>query len=259
MQHALSRAPLFAVLAALTLPGLQARAADADDAVRRIRITTTGVDRTTPDIARISFTARGEGQSADEATAAASNALKAIEGALGQVRGARHNITVGDVTMAQVRDKACNESTYPPRPQLSTGACAIVGRVAELRATLRLSPATSAGTAAGVIARAGGLDATVETFELSNPAEARKRALASALAQAKEEAEALAQASGVQLGKVLAINNDSNRAGDEIVVTAHRAVAPPPPPPPPPPVEIGMTPSQITTNAMVTVFYAIAE
>jgi uncharacterized protein YggE len=109
-----------------------------------------------------------------------------------------------------------------------------------------------------VITRAGGLNASVETFELSNPAAARKRALASALAQASEEAEAVAQASGVRLGKVLAINNDSNRAGDEIVLTANRAVAPPPPPPPPP-VEIGMTPSEITTNAMVTVFYAIAE
>lgn len=258
MQHARLSAPLFAFLVALTLPGLRANAADEDGAVRRIRIATTGVDRTTPDIARISFTARGEGQSADEATAAASSALKAIEGALGQLRGARHSMSVGNVTMGQVRDKACNDSTYPPRPQLSTGACAIVGRVAEVRATLRLSPAASAGTAAGVIARAGGLNASVETFELSNPAAARKRALASALAQAKEEAEAVAQASGVRLGKVLAINNDSNRAGDDIIVTAHR-MPEPPPPPPPPPVEIGMTPSQITTNAMVTVFYAIAE
>jgi uncharacterized protein YggE len=218
MPHARYSAPLFALIAALTLPGPHASAADENDAVRRIRITTTGVDRTTPDIARVSFIARGEGQSADEATAAASAALKAIESALGQIRGARHSMTVGNVTMAQVRDKACNESTYPPRPHLSTGACAIVGRVAEVRATLRLSPAASAGTAAGVIARAGGLNASVEAFELSNPADARKRALAAALAQAKEEAETVAQASGVRLGPVLEIINDSNRAGDEIMV-----------------------------------------
>jgi len=244
------------VLSLATLSAaVPAAAADDNEPVRRIRVAATGIDRAAPDIARLGFTARGEGKSADEATAAVAASMKAINAALGAVRDGKYAVTVGNLSMRQVRDKACDERDYPPRPQLSTGACAIVGYVAEVQATLRLSPAAKAGTVAGVITRAGGLNARVEAFELSSPADARKRALTSAFAHAQAEADAIAKASGVRLGGVLAVNNDNDRSSEDIIVTAQRAG----PPPPPPPVEIDMTPSPITTSATVTVFYAIAE
>jgi len=255
------RPRLFGLATVLAMIAAPAMAADSPEAVRRIRIAATGLDRATPDIARLGFTARGEGTSADEATAAVSTSMKAITAALGAVREGRYDVTVSDLSMTQVRDKACdNGQSYQPRPRLSTGPCAIIGYIAELQATLRLSPGTKAGTMTGVITRAGGLNARVNAFELANPAEARKRAIASALSHAQAEAEAIAKASGVRLGTVLAINNDNDRGGDEITVSANRVSAPPPPPPPPPPpIEIDMMPSPITTNAMVTVFYAIAD
>lgn len=251
---------LLAVAVAVSAATAPVAAADNPNEARRIRIAATGTDRATPDMARLSFTARGEGKSADEATAAVSTSLKAITAALGVVREGRYNVTVGDLSMTQVRDKACDQGeSYRPRPQLSTGACAIIGYVAEAEAAVRLSPATKAGTVAGVITRAGGLNARVNSYELASPTEARKRALASALLHARSEAEALAKASGIRLGAILAINNDNDRSGEDIIVTAQRVAAAPSPPPPPPPVEIDMAPSPITTNATVTVFYAIAE
>lgn len=250
-------------MAAVSVTAAPATAADGDETPRRIRIVATGVDRTTPDVTRVGFTARGEGQSADEATAAVAASMKAITAALAGVRDTRHDLTVGNVSMRQVRDKGCgDEGGYPPRPQLSTGACAITVYVAEIQATIKLFPATKAGTVAGIITRVGGLNANVNVYELASPAEARKRAMASALVHARAEAEAIAKASGVRLGRVLAINNDNDRSGDDIIVTARRTsevAPPPPPPPPPPPVEINMTPSPITTNATITVFYAIEE
>jgi uncharacterized protein YggE len=252
------RLHLLATITLLNLVGPPAIAADTPDTVRRIRIAATGIDRTSPDIARVGFTARGEGKSADEATAAVSASMKAVNAALDQVRDGQYTWTVSNLTMTQVRDKACDEGeSYGPRPRLSTGACAIIGYVAEVHATLRLSPASKAGTAAGLITRAGGLNARVDSFELASPAAARRRAMASALAQAQEEAEAIAKASGVRLGTVVAINSDNDRGGNDIIVTAARV--PPPPPPPPPPVEITMTPSPITTSATLNVVYSIAE
>lgn len=257
------RLQILGLMAIANVAAAPAFAADAPDTVRRIRIVATGVDRATPNVARVAFTARGEGKSADEATAAVAASMKAVTAALGAIRDARHDVTVGNVFMRQVRDKSCDDGqSYPPRPQLSTGACAITGYVAEIQAMMKLVPATKAGTVAGVITGAGGLNANVNSYELASPSEARKRAMASALAHAKTEADAIAKASGVRLGNILAINNDNDRSGDDIIVTAQRreeGLYPPPPPPPPPPVDIGMTPSPITTNATITVFYAIVE
>lgn len=109
--------PLLSLLAmAASTVAIPATAADNPDAVRRIRVVATGIDRVTPEVARLSFTARGEGRSADEAMAAVSTSLKAITAALGTVKDGRYTVTVGDLSMTQVRDKACDQGeSYRPQ------------------------------------------------------------------------------------------------------------------------------------------------
>jgi uncharacterized protein YggE len=89
---------------------------------------------------------------------------------------------------------------------------------------------------------------------------AQQRAIASALSDAATKAIAIAAASHVTLGKILSINTSPRQPGEEIEVTAERQLnALPPEVVAPPPIPVNVKPEPITTSAIVTVTYAIAE
>lgn len=241
----------------LALPAATAAQA-AEDPQPRIIVSGAGTVSTAPDRAGISYNVHGEGTTSDEAVTAMVAKRKAIDGGLASF-AAKPQARASQVVIAEVRGRDCNRNNYGT-PRLSTGECAIIGYTADLTMDVQTDAVKEAGTIVGLIGRLGGTGPRIERFFLASDTDARKRATAEALADAKRQAEAIAAGTGVQLGRLLSASNTSYNgapAYDEIRLGA-RAVAAPPPPPPPPPIPVDLTPRPIETQVRVQVVYAIA-
>lgn len=214
-----------------------------------------GEVKTMPDVATITYTARGEGPTSDDAVRSMTAAESRIDGALRSIDAAADPRT-SEVKVAAVRSNDCKEREYGP-VQLSTGACAIAGYVATQSATVLTRAVNDAGTMVGIISRAGGLDPSIDNFSSRDPRPAQQQAMAAALNDAASKAASIASVSHIQLGQILNISNSSQAQAQAIVVTGSRietnAL------PPPPPVTVKLTPEPITTTANVTVTYAIGQ
>lgn len=220
----------------------------------RIMVTGSGSVFTPPDLAVITYRVHGEGRTSDDAVGALVAKRKAVDAGTRGLVG--EPATGGEVSIQEVRSRDCTASNYG-QPQLSTGACVIIGYVADLGLEIRTRNIARAATAAGLIGRLGGTDPRVASYQLADPRPAQRRAMAAALADAKVRAQAIADGAGVRLGPIQSVS-DGNRieTPEEIVVTA--AAAPPPPPPPPPtPIAVDVTPRPIETEARANVVHQI--
>ncbi|WP_293968395.1 SIMPL domain-containing protein [Sphingomonas sp.] len=239
------------------LPLAAAPALAAEDPQPRIIVAGTGTASAAPDRVTIAYGVHGEGTTSDEAVSAMVARRKAIETGLGGFT-AKAQSRASQVSIAEVRGRDCNRNSYGT-PRLSVGECAIIGYTADLTMDVRTDAVKDAGTIVGLIGRLGGSNPRIERFFLADDTDVRRKATAAALADAKQQAEAIAAGTGVRLGRLLsASNNGSNGPGpyDEIMVTAQR-VAAPPPPPPPPPIAVDIMARPIETQVRVQVVYAI--
>ena len=223
----------------------------------RISVVGTGTVKTAPDVAVINYSVRGEGQTSDAAVGALVARRNRIETGLGTF-GAKVEVRTGRMAITEVRGKDCPQ--YGPA-RLSVGECTVLGFVAELPTTLRTGDVARAGTMVGLIGRLEGTSPSLSDFTLTDPKLAQRRAIAAALADARDKAEAIAAGTIRHLGRLLAATN-GNAMGDvrnDIIVTARRyESAPPPPPRPAPAIAVDLNPQPIETAAMVTVMYEIA-
>lgn len=240
------------ILAVLPLPAI-VQAADPPT----IAVTGSGTVETPPDTATLSFTVRGEGTTPDAATSAMATLQKAV------IQGVRSldrklEVRTGSITIAETRNSGCRDDYGRDKPQLSTGTCAVTGRVASIDTTVVMHSVKDAGTAVGLAARLGASDVGVEHFGLSDDADASRRALANAFAQARAKAEAIAAASGVKLGPIISAS-DSNGIGmrgssqivDSIQAQDMGQL--------PPPVVVDITPKPVETTARLTIIFAIEK
>lgn len=255
---------MHAILAALALSGAIQAGSGAPQAgfklvpvPARIRVAGYGEVKYMPDIATITYTVRGEGTTSDDAVRAMTASAARIDAALNAIDPAAEPRT-SEVKIAPVRSDDCKEQGYG-RPQLSTGACAIAGYVATQSVTLRTPAVEDSGTMVGLVGRAGGLNPRIENFTVRDSDPQQKQAIAAALADAASKAGAMAAASHVRLGPILNIDSGRRNDAEEVVATGSRINLAVAPPPPPPPVPVKLTPELLTTNAYVTVTYAIAQ
>jgi uncharacterized protein YggE len=229
---------------------------------RTIEVLGSGVVQTVPDIARLDFWIRGEGATPDVATKALAARQKEVAGGLVGLLGGDTMVTGSNVTVLEVRDRSCEDAQgYNSRPRLSQGACAVIGYLATMQGSVRTRAVDRIGTAAGLAARLGASDARAQGFELADPQQARNRASAAAIADAKRRAEIAAQAAGVRLGAIMRVSdpNDRYRSEDIGAFARSNSLAPAAPAaPPPPPVEIDVKPRPIQTQAQISVVFAIA-
>lgn len=97
---------------------------------------------------------------------------------------------------------------------------------------------------------AGGNSVDSVSFTLADPRTYRKKAVEEAVAHARDDAQALAQASGVRLGKVLVMNLDNGAAGISPLrtfgISREMNGAPPP-----------LKPGEVTVRASVGITYEI--
>jgi uncharacterized protein YggE len=138
---------------------------------------------------------------------------------------------------------------------LSQGACSVVGYLATMRVNLVTTAVSKSGTAVGLAARLGASDPRLDGFDLAKPADARMRATAAAMVDAKARAQQLATAAGIRLGEIVSVTDQSREGDEDIVVTASMVA---PPTVAAPPIQIDINPSPIETQQQVFVTYAIA-
>ena len=239
------------VLAMLPVPAV-VQAADTPT----IAVTGSATVETPPDIATLTFTVRGEGTTPDAATSAMAALQKAV------IQGVRSldrklEVQTGSVTIAETRSPGCRND-YDRDRQLSTGACAVTGRIASISTTIVLHSVKIAGTAVGLAGRLGASDAAVEHFGLSDDADASHRALAGAFAQAHARAEAIAAASGAKLGPIVSVSDSFGgivRNSDTVVdaITADGIGRLPEP------VVVDISPRPVETTMRLTVVFAIEK
>ena len=189
-----------AILAALPAPALAQ-----NNAAPSIVVTSDGTVDTPPDIATLTFAVRGEGSTADEAVGAMTARQKAV---LQGLRSLDHNLEVstGAVTINEAYSGNCTASSGR-KITLSTGDCAITGRVARIETTVVMNSAKDAGTAIGLAGRLGAANAEIQSFGLRDPQAARRRAVAAAATQARARAQAIADASGAKLGPIISVTD----------------------------------------------------
>ena len=220
----------------------------------RIEVSGYGEVKYMPDVATIAYTIRGEGPTSDDAVRAMTASAARIQAAIREVDAAAEPKT-NDVRIVEVRSTDCKEQSYGP-PQLSSGACTIVGYVATQSVSLRTPAVKESGTLVGLVGRSGGLSPRIEGFTVRDSRPEQQRAIFAALADAASKATAIAAASHVQLGPILNVTSGPRNDAQQIVLTASRVSAPPAPPPPPP-VSVNVVPELLMTNSFVTVVYAI--
>lgn len=246
---------LLSIGAALFAPPALAQS----DSERPAHIQVAGTARveTKPDRARMNYTVTGEGRTADEASTALATKHKAIIDGLSALLGRGTELTAGNVAVGQVRPPQCQGNDYG-RPQLSEGACAVIGYTATLQGNVETAAVDRIGTAVGLAARLGARNAQVQGFELADPAAAKRRATSAAILDARARAEAMATGAGVRLGALLTLSDQNN--GGDIVMQAEDIgylPGPPAPPAPPAPVAIDIKPRPIETRATVFARFAI--
>ena len=164
----------------------------------------------------------------------------------------------GDYQITQVKSRSCDEQPYGAR-RLSTGDCAVVGYVAILPVTVRTDAVREAGTAAGLAGRLGAVNTRMMGYMLKDVRAAQARATAVAITNAREKAQAIADASGLKLGPVVRVQdaNIMQITANDLGRMPQISVAAPAPPPPPPPVKIDLSPRPIETEVRINVAFAI--
>jgi uncharacterized protein YggE len=248
--------PILMTFAASFMVSTSYAATTAPD-VPRLVVLGRGTVKTPPDIALLSFTIRGEGATSD---AAAKELMRKrtsiVDGLSGQLKQVL-TVNLGELSILEARDRACDADDDSNRPRLSSGSCEVRGFVAQISASLHLTPIADAGTALALATRLGASNAHINEFSLQNPKEARRGAEAAAVLDARTRATSIAVAAGKRLGDLISVEDQAAGNGspmDDIVVTAMKNA---PPVVAPPPIIINLTPEPIETSASMVVTYRI--
>jgi uncharacterized protein YggE len=213
---------------------------------------------TPPDIARATFNVRGEGQTADAATSALATKLDAVREGMAALEGTKLAWSTGEMHVGPVRGDDCNDR-YDGASKLSIGKCAIAGYVATLEVKAEIAPPDQVGTMLGLAARLGAENGNAAEFTLKDASAAEREAAALAFADAQKKAQAIAEGSGVRLGRLVNVTDSAAIAMEltpppgakTITVTAARLQ-------PRPPVAVALRPELVPTKAQLSVTYAIA-
>lgn len=240
------------IVALLGAPSVSAQ--DIMPPARTIQVTGVGKVATPPSLAGINYWLAGEGKTSDDASRALVARQTDIARGVAGLLGSDVDVTDSNLVVIAVRGPQC-PAGYNAPPQLSEGACAIVGYLATMQGYIRTPSVTKAGTAVALISHLGARDARIGGFMLADAGQAQRAALLAAVANARRQATALAAAAGEKLGPVQTIRDQNYAAADTIQVSAPAA---PPPPQAPLAVAIDINPRPIETVAQVFVTFAIA-
>lgn len=222
-------------------------------------IVVSGVGRvlTPPDVAKASLDIRGEGRTADEATAALVKTLSSVRDGVSASPGVEVAWTASEMNVAAVRGEDCGDR-YGSSQKLSTGDCAIKGYIGTLELKMEVSPPEQVGTLLGLAARLGADAANVAEFDLKDRSIAERQAAALALADAEKKARVIAEGSGRRLGPLTNVTDSMVIAMDLPMPAGAKAAAPAPPQlKAREPIAVALQPELVATNVQLAVTYAV--
>jgi uncharacterized protein len=201
-----------AVLAIAALAGIgRPEAAESAADEPREGITVTGVGRvdTVPDEAQFSLGVVTKAQTARAALAANAERMRRLIAALKAAGVAERDIQTQDVSVGSDYDETGETDSFRASNTVS----------------VRIRDLDRAGTVLDAAARAGANNVYGPSLTRSNRESLEARALEDAVANARTCAEALAEAAGVELGRVTAITEAPAFAGPEPMFRAVDAAA----------------------------------
>lgn len=222
-----------------------------------ITVVGTAIVDTPPDEATFEMFISGEGRDSDTATKALVAKQAEILSALAALGNPIEVQTeVIQVTEALAGD--CRDSYSGKQERLAAGACAVVGYVANVGVSIRLSAPKDAGTAIALAGRLGARSAKLDGFRLRDATAARRRATALAVADARARADAIGAASGSRLGAIISLldrsDPDQIRRDADAPIKRSQSISYYSGPPP---VQVPVSPPPVRTVASVTVTFAL--
>ena len=231
-----------AISLAIIIPAFASAASAQNDpnnlSVRTIEVDGSGETRTSPDTADLDLAINTQAKTAEEAAASnAALATKVID-ALKAKLGDKGKITTGGYSL---------DAQYDQRPNARSET--IVGYIAQNSVTIHTGALDLVGALIDSAIAAGANRVNSLNFSVENNISARKEAIAIATRDAHAQAEALASALGVKLGKVLKATTVSEarpipmRMGRAMAMSANVAT----------PVE----PGEVTVPATVSLTFEI--
>ncbi|MDP1914201.1 SIMPL domain-containing protein [Brevundimonas sp.] len=203
-----------------------------------ILVVGTGEAEMPPDTFVIKAMIEQTGPDRDQALRAMDQAQTRVMQGLADMEGlAEVRLTTDAFSVVPVRDPECEQ------PYGRERECPIVGYKASMPVSMSASPALRAGDAVSLASELGALNASLESFGLSDTDGLQAEANREAFNDARRQAQSLANASGQRIVRVLRVSDanarsyarDAYAGPEEVVVTGSRVrasvpitVAPPP-------------------------------
>jgi uncharacterized protein YggE len=159
-----------------------------------ITVTGAGAVQTTPDQAEFTLGVQSEGPTAREALAANSGRMRRVLAALIAAGVAKKDVQTQDVSLSQTYSSDGRPDGYSAHNSVSV--------------TIRVL--AKAGSVLDAASNAGANDVYGPTLSRSDEAGQQAKALRAAVDNARAKARVLAEAAGVQLGRVTAITENGN-------------------------------------------------
>jgi uncharacterized protein YggE len=244
------------VLQALVAAALATSAAAQDDITTRpsIVVVGEGLAEQAPDRFRVSAEVRGSDTTQVEALRALARSQASVTEGLRELEGLETAaITTSGTSVEPVRPPRCNER-YDDDGSVD---CQITGYLARMSIDLEGSPVERAGDAVSLASERGAQSARLDSFDVSDRAALQARANELAFLDARQQAEAVAAASGQRVTRILRIAQpgarnvgsiDDEGQVEEIVVTGSRMR---------PTVSLEVAPPPATATARLTVVFEI--
>ena len=207
-----------------------------------IHVTATATVDTVPDTVSISAGIQSNAPTAQEAMAMNSEQMRGVFAALEQNGVDKRDISTSYINLNPRYDY---ERRVEGQPRLT-------GYQASNQITVKTRNLDRTGPLIDSMIRAGVNTINGVNFQVSNPEVAQDSARMEAIEKAKVKARMMAQAAGVELGRLLSIKEGSSPgpiAYNEVVVSASRSIDAAPP----------TAPGQREIGATVTLSYAIAD
>jgi uncharacterized protein YggE len=183
-----------AAIVALAGVGRPDLAGGASEPSGGITVTGTGAVQTTPDQAEFTLGVQSEGPTARDALAANSERMRRVLAALFAAGVAKKEVQTQDVSMSQTYSSDGRPNGYSAHNSVSV--------------TIRVL--AKAGAILDAASNAGANDIYGPTLSRSDEAGQQAKALRGAVDNARVKARVLAEAAGVQLGRVTAITENGN-------------------------------------------------
>lgn len=224
------------VLAMASLTALPALAES-----RLITVTGEGLVAAIPDLAYVSIGVSQQAETAGLAMAAMSSGMTAVMAQLDAAGIAVTDIQTGQLTLDPLYDSSSNDGTATP---------AVTGYVATTMVEVRVRDLAQVGLVLDAAIQDGANRLGGIRFDLANRAPALDEARRRAVADAQGRAALFAEASGVALGALLTLTEQSAYVNPMPMFDARMEGAS---------MEVPVAGGEVSLQAMVTMVYAIAE